>query len=336
MQFTLHTTFPSQLTQAWNDLLSESASHVPFLRYEYLNAWWQTRGGGEWPEAEVAIITAYDGERLVGFAPLFSTRREGKPTLMLLGSVEVSDYLDLICRPEDLPSFASGLLGWLLSPAAPEWQTLDLYNILEGSPSMAALKAAAETHHLTVTRTRLEHSPYITLPGDWETYLSGIDKKQRHEIRRKMRRAEESPTPVTWRATATSAELDGDIAAFLDLMAQDEEKAAFLTEPMREHMRNVMRCAFESGCLHLAFLDVDSKPAAAYLSFLYLNRLWVYNSGLDRAFMEFSPGWVLLGHLLKWANETGISEFDFMRGDEEYKYRFGATDRFIYQLTIQR
>ena len=114
------------------------------------------------------------------------------------------------------------------------------------------------------------------------------------------------------------------------------EKAAFLTPAMREHMRLVMRCASEKCCLQLSFLEVNGEKAAGYLSFDYLDRIWVYNSGIDQRFSEYSPGWVLLGYLLKWANEQQRSEFDFMRGDEDYKYRFGAVDRRVVRVLISR
>ena len=336
MNWTLYTTFPTDLEEEWNALLAESASHVPFLRFEYLSTWWQTRGGGEWSDAELCILAARQDNQLVGIAPLFRTRADGRDTLLLLGSIEISDYLDLICRPADLPEFLEGLLSYLKSPASPKWEALDFFNILEGSPTLPAVQIAAEQLGFTVTVEKLQHSPFIPLPGDWETYLAGIDKKQRHEIRRKMRRAEESPAFIQWRITTDPAQLETDMETFLSLMAQDPDKAEFLTETMREHMRLTMRCAFEAGCLQLAFLDVDHHAAAAYFSFHYLDRLWIYNSGLDRAFMEYSPGWVLLGYLLQWANENGVREFDFMRGDEEYKYRFGAIDRLIYRITISK
>jgi CelD/BcsL family acetyltransferase involved in cellulose biosynthesis len=57
---------------------------------------------------------------------------------------------------------------------------------------------------------------------------------------------------------------------------------------------------------------------------------------LNRDFYEYSPGWVLLGYLLRWANEQGRSEFDFMRGNEEYKYRFGAIDRSVVRACLTR
>lgn len=338
MKFDLHPSFPEHLHHGWNALLDESINHVPFLRYEYLREWWQTRGGGEWPqEAQLVIVSAHQGERLVGIAPLFwAPDEKGSGRLLLLGSIEISDYLDLIVRPADLAAFSAGLISFLLSAEIPPWGSLDLYNLLDSSPSLAALAAAAQARGLGYRQEMLQHSPYIPLPGDWETYLAGIDKKQRHEIRRKMRRAEASEVPVHWTITSDPAALEGDINAFLGLMAQDPEKAAFLSAPMRRTLSGIMRCAFEAGCLQLAFLEVGGEKAAAYLSFDYLGRVWVYNSGLDRRFMDLSPGWVLLGYLLQWANQNGRTEFDFMRGDEDYKYRFGAIDRRVVRAVLTR
>ena len=339
MEFKLITTLEGlqPIAAEWNALLDVSASHVPFLRYEYLSTWWQTLGGGEWKQAGLAVVTAYQDGRLLGIAPLFAAQnRQDEPALLLLGSIEVSDYLDIIARPEDLPAFFAGLLPYLASLEQPRWQVLDWYNLLEGSPSLPALAQAAAQLGWSFTQERLQHSPYIALPGDWETYLAGIDKKQRHEIRRKMRRLEESGLAMRWYLVEDEATLAGEIEAFMDLMAQDSDKAAFLTPPMRQLFTSVTRCAFQAQCLHLAFLEINGEKAAAYMNFDYLNRLWIYNSGVNHDYMEYSPGWVLLGYLLRWANEHNIKEFDFMRGDEEYKYRFGAIDRYVVRAVLRR
>ena len=334
LDFTIYTSFPDELETEWNSLLDESVTHVPFLRHEYLRIWWQTHGGGEWPNAELAIITARRNEQLVGIAPFFVAQHDGRPALMLLGSIEVSDYLDLIVRPADLDSFLAELLVYLKTANLPQWSALDLYNLLDSSPTLAALEKLASAQGLAFSSQRLQHSPHISLPGDWEAYLAGIDKKQRHEIRRKMRRAEEAGIPLNWYIVEDSAKLDGEIDAFMALMANDADKTAFLTPAMRQHMHLTARCAFDHHCLQLVFLEIGGQKAAGYLNFDYLNQLWIYNSGLEPRFNELSPGWVLLGYLLQWANENKRTEFDFMRGDEEYKYRFGAVDRFVMRVTI--
>jgi len=336
MDFYVISSFTDDLEPEWNRLLEKTASHVPFLRFEYLKTWWETRGGGEWPSsAQLLLITARRNGELVGAAPLFhAINHDNQPALLLAGSIEISDYLDLLAEPADLPEFCEELLSFMTSSNLPYWEALDLYNIIDNSPTIQALQGAAAAKGWGFFQEKLQHSPYIPLPGDWEAYLSSIDKKQRHEIRRKMRRAEEADQPVSWYIVSDPASIEQETTAFMDLMANEPEKAAFLTPAMRQHFYNIVKCLFDKNCLHMSFLTVGDEKAAGYLGFDYLNRLWIYNSGINPAFREISPGWVLLGNLLKWANEAGYHEFDFMRGDEEYKYRFGAVDRFIVRAQL--
>jgi CelD/BcsL family acetyltransferase involved in cellulose biosynthesis len=320
----------------WNALLDVSASHVPFLRHEYLMAWWQTLGGGEWQEANLNILLGTEDDRLIGVAPLFlSNNRQGDSGLWFIGSIEVSDYLDILARPEDTGRFCDGLLKHL-SESQPEIRRLDLCNILDDSPTLPAFEKAANLSGWMAKQEVLQHSPFILLPDDFETYLDSIDKKQRHEIRRKLRRLENSGVSHRWYITLDAEKLPADIDSFLDLMAFDEQKSIFLTPRMREHMQNVTRCAFQAECLQLFFLEIEGKKVAGSLSFDYLDRLWLYNSGINPAYSEYSPGWIMLAELIHWACEHHYAELDFMRGDEEYKYRFGARDRFVKRLLLTR
>lgn len=341
MQFTIQTNFSETdaISEQWDQLLQCcSASHVPFLRYEYLKTWWETLGGGEWKKGELFIVLAHtDQGELVGIAPLFFTKnRENEPALMLLGSIEISDYLDFIVRTDVTQEFADGLLGFLSKVDNPVWYALDLYNILDNSPTLSALEKAAQKQNWKFEQTQLQSCPYIPLPGDWEQYLAQIDKKQRHEIRRKMRRAEGYEPKVRWYFVEDGDYLEQEMEDLFDLMAQDPEKERFLTREMRQQMQAASRIAFQKGWLQLAFLEVGDQKAAGYLNFDYGNHIWVYNSGLNFEFRDLSAGWVLLGHLLKWANENGRESFDFMRGSEDYKYRFGGINRFVNRVRIEK
>ncbi len=191
MEFTLHTNFDSLLPLAgkWDSLLPESITDAPFLRFEYLRDWWTTLGGGEWEGAELVVVTAHESDQLIGVAPLFqAVNRDGQPALLLLGSIEISDYLDLIVRPADLPRFVHGLLDVLASNGTLNWRALDWYNLPDVSPSLPALEGESASRGWTFSREIYQPAPYIPLPADFDAYLGSIDKKQRHEIRRKMRR----------------------------------------------------------------------------------------------------------------------------------------------------
>lgn len=341
MQFKSYRTLQDleELKPEWNRFLAQcSASHVPFLRFEYLSNWWQTLGGGEWTSGDLFVVAGRESNgEIAGIAPLFFSRNlQGEPALMLLGSIEISDYLDLIAPESGLAAFSASLLEFLDSPQAPPWKALDWYNIPEASPTMAPLQSAAEKRGWDLQQFRLQPCPYIALPGDWETYLAGIDKKQRHEIRRKLRRAEEYTPPVNWYVVQEKSRLESEMEDFFTLMAHDPEKARFLSPAMRRQMHLTAQAAFDQGWLLLAFLEVGGRKAAGYLNFDYAGHLWVYNSGLDFEMRELSPGWVLLTQLLKWANENGRNAVDFMRGDEDYKYRFGAVNRYVTRVLICR
>src|SRR5215211_1629802 len=196
MNFILHKDFSEITPESWNALAEESIADTPFSRYEYLSEWWKTLGGGEWKEAELVLVSATENEQLIGIAPLFIADYDGQRALMLVGSIEISDYLDLIVREGDVSRFLSGLLDFLISQQDKTWSAIDWYNLPDVTPTLAALKTESEergwTHHEEVYRP----TPRIPLNGSFDEYLARIDKKQRHEIRRKMRRAAESDKNV--------------------------------------------------------------------------------------------------------------------------------------------
>jgi CelD/BcsL family acetyltransferase involved in cellulose biosynthesis len=340
MNFILHKDFSELSAEAWNALVGQSIADTPFSRYEYLSEWWQTLGGGEWDIKEggrpplLVLVSATENDQYVGFAPLFITEYDGQRALMLVGSIEISDYLDLIVREADLPRFLSGLLDFVVSLSDQDWSALDWYNIPDSSPTLAVLKAEAEkrgwTHHEEIYRP----TPRIPLNGSFEEYLSRIDKKQRHEIRRKMRRAAEGEKNVQFTIVNGKENIASEIDAFLDLMLHDPGKAEFLHPAMREQMTVTVQNAHKYGYLWLAFLEIDGAKTAASLNFDYKDKLWGYNSGVSREHMELSPGWVLLAHTIQWCCENGRYEFDFMRGDEEYKYRFGGVNKYVMRVKV--
>ena len=344
MKYTLHKDFSEINPQEWNDLLSGSITDTPFLRYEYQSVWWEHRGGGEWlfQNAHLVLVTAREDEKLIGIAPLFISEYDGRSALLLIGSIEISDYLDLIVRMEDHARFVAGLLDFLASSpfdaaqGEPDsWSGLDWYNLPDSSPTLAALKAESAQRGWTHLEEMYRPTPRIALNGSFDEYLSRVEKKQRHEIKRKMRRAEASERGVRWHISDLD-DVESEIDSFLGLMEHDEDKAGFLHDAMREQMKAIIHTAHKNGWLWLAFLEADGQRIAANLNFDYNNKLWGYNAGVNRDFMDLSPGWVLLGHVLQWACENNRSEFDFMRGDEDYKYRFGAVNQYVMRVKLVR
>jgi len=325
------------LESEWNALLTHSVSNVPFLRHEYARAWFSSLGGGEWPEAQLRIVTARDGSRrLVGLAPLMRLMVGQGPVLHLLGSFEISDYLDLLVSAQEAEGFVRGLLDHLADGPDGDWRALDLYNLRAESPTRRVLLETAAARGWRGLEEPLQPCPSIALPTDWEEYLQSLEKKQRHELRRKIRRAAANVPSAEMRWVDQPEELEGSMRKFLELMRLDPAKSRFLTSTMDSHFRRLATEARQGGWLRLAFLEVGGAPAAGYLFFDYANRLWIYNSCLDPAFSELSPGWVLTGLLIQWAIQHERESFDFLRGGEDYKYRLGGVAGSIYRVRVER
>ena len=320
------------LADEWNDLLHRSPADTIFLTLEYQRTWWQHLG-----EGDLLILAVRDGEELVGIAPLFAVvNPQGQRVLATVGCVEVSDYLDLIVargREEEV----YGALVAHLAGGGVEWDALDLCNVHQDSPTLALLPALAEARGWTLETARDDVCPVVQLPTTWDEYLQMLSKKQRHEVRRKMRRVE-AQAEAHWYVVGPERDLATEIEDFLDLMAASTpDKAEFLTPRMRGFFRQLARVAYDANWLQLAFLEVGGRKAASYLNFIYNNRVLVYNSGLDwQTFPKLGAGIVLIAYCIRHAIEHGRELFDFMQGDERYKYQFGGQDVEVRRLIIRR
>jgi CelD/BcsL family acetyltransferase involved in cellulose biosynthesis len=320
------------LTSEWNALAAKSLTNTPFQRAEFQAAWWRHFGHGE-----LCLLAWRDGSTLMALAPIYIDPVEGG-TVRWVGGEEIADYLDIIAPADLMETVAHEMWAWLTSPAAPAWKRLQFSNTPEWTPTLQHLKAQADSAGQTTTITQLDVCPVLTLPKTFDAYLQQIDSKQRHEINRKLRRAQGSEDAVTWYLVDSSRNFAAEVEAFMALMeSASSGKASFLTPVMRDAFRDIFTTTFKAGLLQLAFLEVGGQRAAAYAQFDYANRIWLYNSGLNPAIAgQLSTGWVLLARLIEDSVNKGRKEFDFMQGNEDYKYRFGGKDTSVYRLTIER
>ena len=323
-----------QLEEAWDELVKKSVRPYPFLEFWYQFNWWQTLGGGEWPrsESQLCIIAGYEGGILKGIAPLFISSKKDNPAgLRFIGQVDITDYLDFIAAEEDLPVFLPAVLDFIDQNESIPVKNLFLENFQSDSPSLPILESASIERKRTYSQQVLQPAPGITLPASWEDYLQSLDKKQRHEIRRKLRNVERDYQTELY-IVEDSAKVADEMRNFIGLMRNEEEKKKFLTKDTEAYLISLGQAALEKGRLCLAYLLLDGEIAAGYLNFIAQNRLWVYNTGWNPEFSKYSPGWILLSKLIQRSIQQGLEEVDLMRGAEEYKYRFGGVDRQVVMV----
>lgn len=322
------------LGPAWERLVENSAFPSPFMTPAWHACWWQ-----HFAEGELHVVAWFsEQDDLVGIASLHLT---GDPTACCLhpvGGVEVADYLDVLALPGHEESVLRAFLEHLLSPDAPEWQEVQLVNLPEATLTHRLLPQLAREYGLWTWVGIEDVCPVIPLPESFDEYLAMLNKKQRHEVRRKRRRLFEAAHEVIHRVVTEDDDLDAWIDVFVSLHRRsDPRKAAFMTPQMERFFRDIARLAQARGWLHLSFLEVDSRPLATLLCFDYGDRRMVYNSGFDpEAGAPLSPGVNLVVMEIEDAIARRLRLFDFLQGDEEYKFRLGAKPTYVYRVRLRR
>jgi CelD/BcsL family acetyltransferase involved in cellulose biosynthesis len=317
----------SELTADWLALLPNAGANTVFLTPQFQETWWNIFGTGE---CHILRIQNEKGE-LLGLAPFFIKNGE----LSFFGDRLVSDYLDFIIKKGSEAEFFALLMPELKKIDG--WQKISLLSIPEKSPTLSFLIQLTEQEGWKNELQQQDVCPVITLPKTWEEYLQNVGKKQRHEIKRKWRNAEEQLQP-TFLIVSDDKNLEQDSSDFIRLhKLSSKSKAEFWDEKQSKYFRELITQAAQNNWLKLFFLEVAGQRVATMLCFDYDNQFYLYNSGYDPSqFAGQSIGNVLTSYTIKTAIEKGRKRYDFLRGNEEYKLHYGAVAEPVFDLTISR
>jgi CelD/BcsL family acetyltransferase involved in cellulose biosynthesis len=309
----------------WTALLEQSSSRSVFMTPAWQREWLQAFGAGR-PVRVLAVSDASGA--LAGLLPLY----EEEPALWrIVGGVEVSDYLDLIAAP----GREEEIWEALLQHRAAEHDTWHLRGVRAASATATRLPALAPAHGLRAAVEREERCPVLHLPDSWDAYLATLSGKDRHELRRKMRKLEAELPDVRVRSVTAPADVDASLGGFLRLHRQSRTgKAKFMDERMERFFRVALGALAEAGWVRLWFLESAGAAVASFICTEYGDSVGLYNSGFDPAHSKLAPGIVLLGHVIRDAIERRIPVFDFLRGDEPYKYAFGPTPTEVMSVRL--
>ena len=312
----------------WNRLVERCRTPTPFGTWQFQTAWFRSFARGP-----LHLLAAQDGVgEWVGLLPLYETRTAEGPVLRLVGGTDIADYLDLIAvagREEEVWKAMLPAVGDLA------WKALDLRPIPPTSTTPGLLDGLAASAGLTCRVDVEERCPVIELPETWDGYLARLSGKDRHELRRKIRRAEAGQPRIEVARTPETMDLLMD--SFVALHRQSKVgKARFMDESMETFFRSLGRALAEAGLAALWMLWLEDRPAAALFCLEQAGAVSLYNSGFDPEARAMSPGVVLIARTIEDAITRGFRRYDFLRGEEPYKYGFGAVPTEVLRVTLER
>ncbi len=312
----------------WQSVQDRSGLRSPFLSPAFMLPWIRAFAS----DRPVRVARWESDGAASGFLFLCG-RGDGLPGWELMGGNDVSDILDgLVVRGME-PMFWDGILGvidGLLHEGPIRLQSLPV-----DSKTLELLPVRCPAFGFTVEVEETDISPRLTLPATFDGYIDGLEKKARHELRRKMRRAAEALPGMAFRICSDPAEVAAALPAFLDLHRKSHpEKADFMTEAMGGFFREIAQGFSMEGLLRLAFLSDSEGDVASVFQVVSSDRLLLYNSGFDPARRDANPGLVLIARCIEAAVGEGFREYDFLRGTERYKFDLGGIGRAVCRATI--
>jgi CelD/BcsL family acetyltransferase involved in cellulose biosynthesis len=295
-----------------------------FVLPSWLSVWTQVFGTGG---NELFIRTVRQDGDVIGVAPLM---RRGD-TAIFIGDTSVCDYQDFIVQPGREIDCCGALLDDLKESGVRE---LDLAHLRPDSVIITALAPLAEHRGCGVTRSQEAVSYEMDLPGSFDDYIESLTTKQRHEVRRKLRRISEFGN-VEYRSVTDGAAVPAAMDGFFRMFVESRrDKADFMTERMKSFFIRLADTMAKSGLLNLGILELDSHPVAQIMCFDYNNSIYLYNSGYDPDYTSLSAGLLSKVLAIKESIERGKTCFDFLKGAEVYKVHLGGREVPLYRCKI--
>jgi CelD/BcsL family acetyltransferase involved in cellulose biosynthesis len=296
---------------------------VPFILPPWLNAWWSVFGAGN----ELYLRVFQENNEVIGISPL----RKKDDAVLFIGDTDICDYGDFITIPGREDDFCRALLEHLEKENI---GALELRHVRPDSTVMQKMVPIAKANGFKVDVAPDAVTIEMELPADWEIYLESLSTKQRHEVRRKLRRLQESGI-IEYHNIIASEAVPGAMDSFFKLFVESRrDKAEFLTRQREIFFNKMTANMADAGLLKLGVLALDGKRVAQLISFDYNNCIYLYNSGYDPDYISLSVGLLSKAMAIKDSIEQGKNKFDFLKGSEVYKFHLGGKEVPLYRCSI--
>ena len=319
----------ASLAPEWRTLLSESDTDCLFLTWEWLYTWWVSLAG----KRELRILTIRRGKTLIGIAP-FAMRAAEPGRLLPFRAIEFlgvgavgSDYLDLILKKGEEDPVCTAIADYVTA-----WKLLlDMRRVALGGANVERLVRTLVARGWSSMLSGDDICLYVTLSGSsWDQYFSGLSREFRRSLRRGRRNAQ-SAYAVTYTSACRGSDRSRLLQTFIDLhherwKSRDGSQALPDSSLVQFH-EQWSRLALDRGWLRLSILSFDETPVAGTYGFAYGGKLYFYLTGFNPAYATYGVGRMCLEESLQEAFEEGLEEYDFLHGDEKYKYHWARDSR---------
>lgn len=316
----------------WNPLLQESSANTVFLTFEWLSTWW--RHFHHWNR--LFIIVVKSGDRIVGLAPFVILIQEGFRQLSAMGG-RTADYADfIIAKDQNREAVIERIFDIALREKS--WDIGRLNGLPEDSPNLISLKSVfSGRSYFRAAWSQNNNAPYILIDQNWECYWENLRQSPKKNSKQMLRMLTREKGGPIYHEPKDLGEVDFYIEALIrQHLVRRKEVAGtysvFENTTTIEFYKDIARQLFTLGWLRMPVLLVQGEVGAISLDFEYAAKYFYYMPTFNPTYGRYSIGRMLLLNNIKSAFDRGLKEFDFMLGNEPYKFDYNPKIRKLYKV----
>lgn len=327
----------------WDHLCAASPTDATPLAFAWLRNWW-TVYGPTYGAGGLRIITLWRGTALVGALPLYiASASTGVLNVRCLRFVSTGeqefeeicpDYLDLLHLPGQEAACVEA--AWVAIDAL-EWDTLELLDLPRSSPLVRGLPAVG-----TLRRTRVSTRggcPIANIDGGFDTYLAQLSSKTRMRARQEIRKAQQAGVRFELATDANGEAYFNDLIRLHQIRWTAEGKPGCFSAPrFTDFHRRLVSEWVRDGRLILARLSFKEEAFVVLYGFITGAKFDLYQLGVTSAegTSIHSPGTLANLLLMGQLADRGVTRYDFLRGNSEFKKSLTTEHRELVRLRHRR
>ncbi len=325
------------LKDEWERLFFANPLHSPFLAWGWVSAWLKYLAGPH----ELRIMTLRDNHsELRAIVPLMNKPSSGimddQKLFMICGDgPDCSDHLGFLREPEYDSRIAGMVSEGLLKHFGKNYR-MRLNSMESCLEYPSDLREALKAHGHWVRLTTQNVCPRLHLPATWDEFLLPLSRNFRSQIKRQFKRISQSDKLSICSVDATESVLfAGHLADLNRARMRDTGKESSLENvKFRNFLVESIQYMADKNIALMDVLKQNGKVVGAALNLSHGNSIYYYMGGFDKCVRKLGPGNAMFVHVIQRGISQGFSTYDFLRGPEAYKYKWGAIDVPIQCLDV--
>ena len=316
-----------RLTAEWRVLCAEGSSVQPFFQPEWIATYMRAFASHE----QLIVYTVRRAGQLRAVLPLVVERAflHGVPVRKLRSPSGVhSCRFDLVASPGEEEEAVQ--LLWQELRKKKDWDVLELFDVPQGGLGERLLSLAANEGFPTGMWDR-PAGPFVLLTDDkyaGQGNAPAASTKFRSSLRRLRRKLEaQGVVQLGCEEDATPSALAQFYALERSGWKGRQGTAIDCDEGLRQFYDAIAQTAAAEGRLLLYHLECGKQTIAMQFCITYGNTCYLLKPAYDERFSAFSPGHLLTAEMLRDLVTRGLTVYDLLSPQSEWKSRWTKTVR---------